>query len=126
MVEETQVGVHQSDALLITGGNHHLVSSRAGWSSDVLHATLQTETGRDVSEDDWKARQCQTVVSKRYKFSRCLQTIPKQFIKKVHTVGKVRYIYLFGTIDVISEGEEGVGADGHGLQRADPVLLFSL
>lgn len=35
-------------------------------------------------------------------------------------------IYPFGPIDVISEGEEGVGADGHGLQGADPVLLVGL
>lgn len=31
----------------------------------------------------------------------------------------------FGPIDVVSEGEEGVGADGHGLQGADPALLLS-
>lgn len=37
----------------------------------------------------------------------------------------VCYIYPFGTIYVISEGEEGIRADGHGLQGADPGLLFS-
>lgn len=35
------------------------------------------------------------------------------------------YIHPFGTIYIISEGEEGVRADSHGLQGADPVLLFS-
>lgn len=35
------------------------------------------------------------------------------------------YSYPFGTINVISEGEEGVRTDGDGLQGADPVLLFS-
>lgn len=39
---------------------------------------------------------------------------------------KVGEIYPFGTIYVISEGEEGVRADSDSLQRANPVLLFSL
>lgn len=39
---------------------------------------------------------------------------------------KVCHIYLFGTIYVISEREEGIRADSHCLQGADPVLLFSL
>lgn len=47
VVEEPQVGVHQSDALLITGINHNLVSSRASWSCDVLNTTLQTDTRRE-------------------------------------------------------------------------------
>lgn len=46
MVEEPQVGVHQSDALLITGINHNLVSSGARWSCDVRNTTLQTDTQR--------------------------------------------------------------------------------
>lgn len=50
---------------------------------------------------------------------------------KVHTMQTpclvVRcHIYPFGTIYVISEGEECVRADSHCLQGADPVLLFSL
>lgn len=49
MVEEPQVGVDQSDALLIAGFNHNLVSSRAGWSCDVLDTTLHTQGG-NVSE----------------------------------------------------------------------------
>lgn len=72
VVEEPQAGVHQSDALLITGIDHNLVSSRARWSCDVLNTTP------------------------------------------------------FCTIYVISEGEEGVRADSHTLQGADPVLLFSV
>ncbi len=46
-MEEPQVGVHQSDALLVTGINHNLVSSRARWSCDVLNTTLQTDTQRE-------------------------------------------------------------------------------
>lgn len=52
VVEEPQAGVHQSDALLITGIDHNLVSSRARWSCDVLNTTLQTDTeGKNVSKD---------------------------------------------------------------------------
>lgn len=43
MVEESQVGVHESDALLVTGINHNRISSRARWSCDVLDTTLQTQ-----------------------------------------------------------------------------------
>lgn len=38
---------------------------------------------------------------------------------------RVRSSYPFGTIDVVSEGKEGVRADDHRPQRADPALLFS-
>lgn len=38
----------------------------------------------------------------------------------------VCFSYPFCTIYVISEGEEGVRADSHTLQGADPVLLFSV
>lgn len=59
VVEEPQVGVHQSDALLITGINHNLVSSGACRSCDVLNTALQTHTeGRNISKDRWKACQC--------------------------------------------------------------------
>lgn len=34
--------------------------------------------------------------------------------------------YPLGTVHVVSEGEEGVGAEGHRLQRAQPVLPLSL
>lgn len=49
MVEEPQVSVHQSDALLITGINDNRVSSGARWSCDVLDTTLQTDTQRKES-----------------------------------------------------------------------------
>ena len=41
VVEQAQVGVHQSDALLVAGVDHDLVGRGAGRSSDVLHPTLQ-------------------------------------------------------------------------------------
>ena len=74
VVEEPQVGVHQSDALLVTGLNHNLVSSRASRSCDVLNTTLQTDTRRE-----------ETLV----KLGSTLmfqQAIPMQCINKMHTV----------------------------------------
>jgi hypothetical protein len=44
VVEESQVGVHQGDALLITGIDHHLVSCGPSRGSNVLHTTLQRQT----------------------------------------------------------------------------------
>lgn len=41
VMEESQVGVHQSNALLITGINHHLVRCRSCRSRDELDTTLQ-------------------------------------------------------------------------------------
>ena len=37
-----------------------------------------------------------------------------------------RETYLPGAVHVVPEGEEGVGAEGHVLQGADPVLLLRL
>lgn len=48
VVEEPQLGVHQSDALLVTGVNHNLISSGACWSCNVLNTTLQE---RNISKD---------------------------------------------------------------------------
>lgn len=47
VVEESQVGVHQSDALLVTGVNHDLVGSRARRSCDVLDSTLQMDMKKE-------------------------------------------------------------------------------
>lgn len=35
-------------------------------------------------------------------------------------------MYLSGTLHVVSEREESIRAEGHGLQGADPVLAFSI
>lgn len=93
VVEEAQVSVHQSDALLITGINDNGVSSWACRSGDVLNTTLQTDTqGRHITDDALKAWQFTTVsewrVSKlvmtflcaQNDFSRCLQAIAMQFL----------------------------------------------
>lgn len=40
VVEEPQVGVDQSDSLLITGVNDDGIGSWAGWSCDVVDSTL--------------------------------------------------------------------------------------
>lgn len=52
MVEEPQVGVHQSDALLVTGINDNGVSGRARWSCDVLDTTLDRHTEEGVINKD--------------------------------------------------------------------------
>lgn len=46
-------------------------------------------------------------------------------LERVKKAILVRSSYPFGTIDVVSEGKEGIRADDHRLQGADPVLLFS-
>lgn len=40
VVEESSVGVHQSDALFVAGIDHNLISSRAGRRCDEVNATL--------------------------------------------------------------------------------------
>lgn len=75
VVEEPQVGVHQSDALLVTGINHNLVGSRARRGRDVLHSALQTETRggsnvRNGSAVFWEFT------------SRCLQAMSCKFLNK--------------------------------------------
>lgn len=49
MVEEPQVGVDQSDSLLIASINDDCVSSRARWSCDVVNATLHRHTEGTVA-----------------------------------------------------------------------------
>lgn len=48
VMEESEAGVNQSDAQLVTGFNHHLISSRAGGSRDELNAALRETQGQTV------------------------------------------------------------------------------
>lgn len=112
MVEKTRVGVHQSDALLITGLDHDLVCGGARRRRNVLNTTLQRKEGKSVTVGVCGPLPCDLLIE-------CFEYVHTHW--RVFSEGGLCAIYPFGAVDVVSEGEEGVGADSHSLQGADPV-----